>query len=110
MINIILIVNYSITISFIILILYLLFYLVLILIQKIKKQKIINGTWRKIRYILTAIPFVLLGIYMLLMIFVFSRPIDKIVLAVLGLFLIFYSIFKCYNKIKDVDFFKELDV
>ena len=39
-----------------------------------------------------------------------SRPIDKIVLAVLGLFLIFYSIFKCYNKIKDVDFFKELDV
>ena len=109
MINIILIVNYMITISFIVLLLYLLLYGILLLIDKIKNIKIINSKWQKVRYSLTALPFVLLGIYMILMAFVFQRTLDRIVLIILGLFLIFYAIYKCYNKIKDVDFFKGLD-
>ncbi len=109
MINIILIVNYMITISFIVLLLYLLLYGILLLIDKIKNIKIINSKWQKVRYVLTALPFVLLGIYMILMAFVFQRTLDRIVLIILGLFLIFYSIYKGYNKIKDVDFFKGLD-
>ncbi len=109
MINIILIVNYMITISFIVLLLYLLLYGILLLIDKIKNIKIINSKWQKVRYSLIALPFVLLGIYMILMAFVFQRTLDRIVLIILGLFLIFYSIYKGYNKIKDVDFFKGLD-
>lgn len=109
MINIILIVNYMITISFIVLLLYLLLYGSLLLIGKIKNIKIINSKWRKVRYVLTTLPFVLLGIYMCIMAFVFQRTLDKVVLIILGLFLIFYSIYKCYNKIKDVDFFKGLE-
>ena len=110
MINIILIVNYMITISFIILILYLLLYGILLVVGHLKKNKITNNKLKKIRYVLTALPFVLLGVYMFIMAFVFPRTVDKMVLVILGLFLIFYSVYKCYNKIKDVDFFKSLDI
>ncbi len=110
MITVILITNYLITISFCILILYLILYAFLLLIGKIKNKKIVNGKWRKIRYVLTALPFVLLGIYILLITTIFENTVDKIILSILGLFLIFYANFKCYNKIKDVDFFKSLDV
>ncbi len=109
MITLILITNYSITISFIVLIIYLLIYGVLLLIEKSKNKKIITSKWKKTRYFLTALPFILLGIYMIMMSFLFKREIDIFVLIILGLFLIFYAIYKCYNKIKDVDFFKDLD-
>lgn len=110
MINIIFIINCLIIISFIVLILYLMFYGILSVVCKIKKVKINKGKWLKARYILMTIPLVLLGIYMIMMALLFSKISNVIVLIILGVFLILYSLYKCYSKIKDVDFFSGLDV
>lgn len=101
--------SYLVIISFSILLLFLIVYVLTLLLQKIKKKQIINNRWLKVRYILMAIPFVILGLYVFSLIFVLERVVDIIVMGLFALFLILYPIFKCISKIKDIEYFGGID-
>ena len=109
MILLINILSYLVVISFFVSIFYLLVYGILWIIQKIKKIKILNDTWLKLKYILISMPFVILGLYILSLSLTLEKSLDIIVMIIFGLFLVIYPIFKCISKIKDIYFFKGLN-
>ncbi len=96
-------------ISFSILIFFLMIYTFILLWQKLKKKQIINNKWLKIRYILMAVPFVILGLYVLSLVFILERTVDIVVMFLFGVFLVLYPIFKCISKIKDIEYFGGID-
>lgn len=103
------ILSYLVIISFSILVLFLVIYAFILLWQKLKKKQIINNKWLKIRYILTTLPFVILGLYVFSLVFVLERTMDIVVMCLFGVFLILYPIFKCIAKIKDIEYFGGID-
>ena len=105
----VIVLNYMVFISFAFCFLFLLIYALLLMWQKIKKKQIIHNRLLKVRYIVTAVPFVILGFYVCSMVFFMERVVDIIILSVFGAFLILYPIFKCVSAIKDIDYFGGID-
>ncbi len=81
-------------------------YGILLLIGQIKNRELVNDTFKKILYIVTTIPFIASGLYVVSILFVsnLATP-EKIMMIILGLFLIIYPLIKLKNKIQDINYF-----
>ena len=106
MVKIINILGYSLVFSIIALFVYVSLYFLLFLSGKILKRKLLNNTLLKILYILTSLPFLFCGLYVVGLTLVIDYTLlTKILIVIFGLFLIIYSVYRSFRKIKDIEYF-----
>jgi len=93
-------------ISLIILIIYAIIYFLIFLCGKLLARKLLNNTLLKILYVLTSLPFLFCGLYVISIVFVFDyNPLIKILTIIFGIFLIIYFIRRAIIKINDIEYF-----
>jgi len=98
--------GYSMVFSIFVLIAYAIIYFLLFLCGKILKKQLLNNTLLRILYILTSLPFLFCGLYIISLVFVLEyTPVAKMLIVIFGLFLIIYSIRRIIVKIKDIEYF-----
>lgn len=98
--------GYSMVFSIFVLIAYAIIYFLLFLCGKIVKKQLLNNTLLRILYILTSLPFLFCGLYIISLVFALEyTPIAKVLIVIFGLFLIIYSIRRVIVKIKDIEYF-----
>ena len=98
--------GYSMLFSIFVLFVYAIIYFLLFLCGKILKKQLLNNTLLRILYILTSLPFLFCGLYIISLIFVIKYTVlTKILIVIFGLFLIIYSIRIIIVKIKDIEYF-----
>lgn len=98
--------GYSLAVSVMLLIAYTIIYFLIFLCGKLLKKQLLNNTLLKILYILTSLPFLFCGLYVISLVFVLDyTPLTKVLSLIFGLFLIIYSIRKVIVKIKDIEYF-----
>lgn len=95
-----------IALSIFVMFIYLFLYFILFLTGKILGKQLLNNTLLKILYILTSLPFLFCGFYIFSLIFVIDYYENiKVLMALFGLFLVLFSIYRVMKKIKDIEYF-----
>lgn len=98
--------GYSMAVSVIILFIYAIIYYLLFLCGKFLKKQLLNNTLLRILYILTSLPFLFCGLYLISLIFILKfTSLTKVLIVIFGAFLIIYSIRRVIIKIKDIEYF-----
>lgn len=98
--------GYSLAVSVMVLIAYTIIYFLIFLCGKLLKKQLLNNTLLRVLYILTSLPFLFCGLYVISLVFIFDyTPLTKILSIIFGLFLIIYSIRRLILKMKDIEYF-----
>lgn len=98
--------GYSLAVSVMILIAYAIIYFLIFLCGKVLNKKLLNNTLLKILYVLTSLPFLFCGLYVISLVFVLDyTSLTKVLSVIFGLFLIVYSIRRVIIKIQDIKYF-----
>ena len=81
-------------------------YGILYLIGAIAGKEIINNIVKRIVYIITVLPFLTSGVYLVGIPFLIkANSNEKVVLFLLGVFLIIYPLIRLYRKFQDLKYF-----
>ncbi len=86
-----------------------LIYGILLLIGKFKNKEIVSDTLKKSLYVITTIPFIASGLYVISVLFIKAPSTqEKILMTIFGLFLIIYPLVKLRGKIQDINYFGDV--
>ena len=81
-------------------------YGILYLIGAISGKELINNIIKRIVYVITVLPFLASGLYLVGMPFLIKATSnEKIILFLLGVFLIIYPLIRLYRKFQDLKYF-----